>query len=81
MQLSVRETGASVILAFRGAGAEAHTTIKPVSLAPGVPYQVSTSRGRAVAEIDGAALMEDGVEMGWWPGTAGHIVILTPTSR
>ncbi len=81
VQLSVRETGASVLFAFRGAGAEAHTTIMPVSLAPGVPYQVSNSRGRAVAEIDGAALMEDGVEVGWWPGTAGHVIVLAPISR
>ncbi|MBE3065748.1 MAG: alpha-galactosidase, partial [Spirochaetes bacterium] len=78
VQLSALDTGSSYMLAFRGDGADVHTRIRPVNLWPDVFYRVSASRGQGRGRIDGATLMEDGVEVGGSPYTAGHVVIFTP---
>lgn len=77
VQLSSRETGGRVVLAFGGREGEQRTTIWPVALEPDTRYRVMTSRGREVGVFTGATLMHDGLELGG-PYTAGHVVILTP---
>ncbi len=81
VQLSTREIGSGVVFAFRGSGADAHMRVRPMNLWPGVFYQLSTPRGRALDRVDGAALMEDGVEIGGWPYSAAQVVIFTPISQ
>jgi alpha-galactosidase len=81
MQLSARDTGSGFVLAFRGSSADSHMRIRPLNLWPGTSYQLATSRGRALAQADGATLMQDGVEIGEWPYSAGHVVTFTPVGR
>jgi alpha-galactosidase len=78
VQLSALGTDSNFVLAFRGSSADEHVTIRPVNLGPGVSYQISTPRGRPLARIDGATLMEEGVEVNSSSHTAGHVIVFTP---
>lgn len=77
VQLTSRETGGHVVLAFGGYGDEQTTTIWPVSLDPDARYQVQSPRGRDIGTFTGATLMNDGFQLGGLY-SAGHVVFLTP---
>ena len=81
VQLTARDTGNALMLAFRGTGADTRTKIRPVNLWPGVTYEISGSRGRPLGRIEGTALMEDGMDVFGWPFTAAHVFVLTPIAQ
>jgi alpha-galactosidase len=81
MQLLAMDSGGGFLLAFRGPGADRRTVLRPLNLRPGVLYEVSPPRGRPFGRADGTSLMEDGVEVGAWPFSDGHVVVLTPVER
>ena len=82
VQLSARDTGSGFMLAFRGTRrGHAHENPAGEPVARTSSTRCPGSGGARLGEIDGTALMEDGVDVGGWPFTAGHVFVFTPVAR
>ena len=76
VQWSSPHSGASVVFAFAGPGAESGTTVHLKGLSGDAQYVVTSSRGHQLMRATGAALMQDGLVLRRLPFTSGYVLQL-----